>query len=638
MGRRIRYWGVIWGIMLVMVGVWQLLPLSPRLAQADTVPGIKPPSPAPFGLFGFYLNTGFSLQPDDRYTYVGSPDTKVLTTDTAHSMWAIVTGITAYDHFKWYQSTDAGTSWQVVKNGNKADLIISSDKEGTVYYQQTFQYYTFFPIPLVTATYYSRVAKVTTLPAPVNATDLTVTSDSDYLYNNQKTAATTYVHGTPTPANATGNLSWTSSDDSLATVDTATGKVTANTAGKSGKVTVTGTLQNANQTDATASTTITIGGGLADQTVEEPQPATFTISGAGQRVPDEVTWHKVMPSGTDTVVAKNKSLTYTTPDTTQADNQSQFYAEIKMTMYDEQEKPQTQTITTGRAKLTVTPSRAPQIKVTSQLKDLTDSTGNTNTSLSNVIPDDQCEISGMILNLNVDSKLTDGDFVVRLPGSAQVSGIQIDGEAVQADRRSTADGTDVDLIVRGLDFTNALWHTFTVDFTSQQTALLDYTTRVQLVGSDAANQPLGTYQGNPLALHFTDGNLHATAQPVNFGTVGPDNFNQDVVATQGMGNLLDVVDYRRKKSATQVALQQVTAFQDGTRQLAASLWFDDGQGDRLLLGPAAQAVTTIADGQTVPSLGSKYWRQLALRLAPAVIHPGPYTATLQWTFISAPQG
>lgn len=632
MGRRTRYLEFVLGIIIVIVGVCQLMPLPARSAQVAKIPGT--PSAAPVGLFGFYLNTGFSLQPDDRYTYLDSPEDKVLTTDTAHSMWAIITGIAASDHFKWYQSTDAGKSWQAVKNGNKADLAIASDKEGTIYYQQSFQYYTFFPT-ILTTTYYSRIAKVTTLPTPVDATDLTVTSDNDYLYNNQKTAATTYVHGTPTPANATGNLSWTSSDDSLATVDAATGKVTANTVGKSGKVTVTGTLKNHGQADATARTTIAVGGGLVDQTVEEPQPATFTVSGAGQQVPDAVTWHKVTPSGTDTVVAKNQSLTYTTPATTQADDQSQFYAEIKMTMFDEQEKPQTQTITTGRAKLTVTPNRSPQVTVKSQLKNLTDSTGNTDTSLSNVIPGDQCEISGTIMDLNVNSKLTDGDFVVRVPSSAQATAVQIDGETVPVYRRPT--GTDVDLIVSGLNFANTLWHTFTVDFTSQQTALLDYTTRVQLVGSDAANHLLGTYQGKPLTLNFTDGNLHATAQPVDFGTVGPDEFGKDVSA-QGTGNLLDVVDYRRKKSATQVALQQVTAFQNRDRQLAASLRFDDGQGNHLLLGPAAQAVTTIADGQKVPSLGPNSGQQLALRLAPAVIHPGPYTATLQWTFISAPQG
>ncbi|MFC6289771.1 Ig-like domain-containing protein [Levilactobacillus angrenensis] len=637
MGRRMRCVGIILGIMLVMVGLNQLCPATVHAAPTVTVPGRGTPSPAPFGLFGFYLNTGFSLQPDDRYTYLNSPETKILTTDTAHSMWTLVS-VMAKDHFQWYQSTDAGKSWQKVGKGTDADLTLSSDKVGTIYYQQSFQYYTLFPLPLVTATYYSRVAQVKTLPTPVDATDLKVTSDSDYLYNNQQVAATTYVHGIPTPANATGNLSWRSSDDSLATVDAATGKVTANMAGKAGRVTVTGTLKNHDRADVTASTTIEIGGGLTDQTVDENQPATFTISGAGKQAPDTVTWHKVTPQGADTVVAKNQSLTYTTPATTQADDQSQFYAEVTVTMFDEQEKPQTQTITTNRAKLTVNPSQDPQVAVDNRIANLTASSGNTTTALSNVIPGDRCQISGIIMDQNSYSRLTDGDFIVRLPRSAQKVTIKINGKEVQAYQRPTTDGTAVDFIASGLDFKgDALWHAFVVTFTSQQTTSLHYTTRVQLVGSDAANHILGTYQGEPLTLNFSDGNLQATAQSVDFGTVGPDEFGQDVAA-QGTGDLLAVVDNRREKAATQIDLQQVTAFQAGDRQLTAVLHYDNGQGQRLLLGTAAQSVATVAAGQSVPSLGPGHGQHLDFRLAPSAIYPGHYQATLQWTFISAPQG
>lgn len=646
MGRRMGRWRVVLGVLAMVMGLYLWWPQAQLPVQAAAINGKGRPSATPVGVFGFYLNTGFSLQPEDRYTYLNAPGKQILTTDTAHSMWAIVTGLTASDHFQWYQSTDAGQSWSKVNKGQQSDLTLPTDKVGTTYYQQSFQYYTIVPIPFVTATYFSRVATVETLPTPVDATKLTVTSDNHYLYNNQvfdgkKVAATTYVHATPEPANATGELTWTSSDPTLATVDAHTGKVTANTAEKAGSVTITGTLTNHDQSTITDHTTIDIGGGLMDQSAAEGQTATFHVLGGDQQAPDQVDWYRLASGSSQvTKVATIKGaagLTYTTPATKKADDQAKYYATATYTMYDEQEKPQTQTVTTRQATLTVQPDTTPDVRITSKVKNLTDSTGDTDQQLSNVITGDHFTISGTLQDANGDTAMADGDLIISIPGSAQVTNLTVDDAEAQYYVKVAPDGLSKQLIVSGVQLDWVFPKSFRVTLTSQQSALRRYSTRVQLISYDSKNQQLGTYQGDPLTINFTDGNLHATANPVNFGTVGPAELGQDVPA-QGQTDLLDVTDYRREKAATQVGLQQVTPFQNGTQELPATLNFDNGQGRRLPITADPQPVAEIAANQSVPTIGPSQGQRLDFHLNALASQLGHYTATIQWTFISGPQG
>ncbi|WP_125584043.1 Ig-like domain-containing protein [Levilactobacillus cerevisiae] len=637
-----------------------------QAATTNTVPGKGKTSAAPLGLLGFYLNTGFSLQPDSRFAYTNQ--SKMLTTDTAHSMWSLI-NLTARNHFQWYQSDDLGKTWKKVsKNGTKSDLLVTPEQIGVVHYQASFQYYTltsaFMP------TYYSNVVSVTTLSDPIEAAYLAVTSDNDYLYNNQSVAATTYVHGTPTPENATGDITWTSSDPDLATVDAKTGKVTANVKAVAGKVTITGTLKNYATADVAASVTVTVGGGLADQTVDEHQPATFHVMGSGQQPPDSVTWHKVV-GNQDTVVATNRELTYTTPATTMADNGAKYYAVVTVTVTDDKDKPQTQTLTTNQAQLTVNPDTAPQVQILSQLKNKTalavhaqetqDVDGqatsqstqlngpggpttaqpaaeaDTDHSLVNVVKGDVCQITGSLVDANVYSAMTSGDLSFQLPSSATDVTAKIDGEVVTGLYHKTT-GSETTWTIGGIDFETAIFgYGYEITFTSQTTTNMPYTTRVQLTGEDATNQPLGTFAGPDLNLNFTDGQIDATANPLTFGTLDGTSLGKDVGSQMVHGgNLLDVTDNRRHREQTAIQLQQTTPFQLADRTLDASLSYDSGSSwGPTPLSAVSQTILNVGEGIAIQAIGN-HGEHLNLRLGYAGIHPGHYTSTLTWTFATAP--
>jgi len=627
-------------------------------AATTTVPGKGSPSAAPFGLFGFYLNTGFSLQPEDRYTYVNNA--KLLTTDTAHSMWAVF-NLTAKDHFQWYQSVDGGKNWTKAQDGNKAsdkygttpDLIVTPSQEGTVYYQATFQYYTVLPIWPVTSTYFSRVAAVTTLPAPIDASGIKVSIDSDYLYNNQDAAASTFVHGQPTPANATGNITWTSSDPTIATVDAKTGKVTANKSGKDGQVTITGTVQNDGLANVSDSVTLTVGGGLADQTVTEGQSADFRVLGNIDQKPDNVAWHRVdAKSKDDKVVANTQSLDYQTPVTTLTDGGALYYAEVTVTMLDEQEKPQTQTIKTRQAKLTVNPSTVPRVTITSEMKNTTASEAATSAqqlsgsvnpirnddtvhNLTNIVQGDHCRIMGTVSDANLlNSAMTSGELTFELPSSLSNQVAFELNDVPQAVAKQTV-GSETIFSVSGLDFSVRYFYKYKIDFTSPITTNQLYTTGVRLRGSDKNNQLLGTYSGPSLRLNFTDGVIDATAHPVTFGTLDKTSLGQTVAGqVVDGGNLLDVRDNRRRRDQVAVQLQQSTPFYSGGRPLAADLFYDSGSLS-YPLSNVAQTVINAGAGIAVQSIGAK-GEHLNLKLQYAAYQAGYYTSTLNWTFATAP--
>jgi len=598
--------------------------------QAATgIPGKGSPSGTPLGMFGLYLNTGFSLQPDNRYTSVNR--SVMLTTATAHSMVDILIPL-ASDHFQWYQSTSDGKNWQGVDGAKKADLTVTPTQVGTVYYQQSFQYYVTMSIPYVTPTYYSRVAALTTFPQPIPATGLKVTSDQNYLYNNQGNAMVTYVHGTPTPATATGELTWTSSDDDLATVNEATGEVKANTSGQSGTVVITGTLTNDDGSTETDQVAIEVGGGLmAEQRVAEGQTATFSVQGSFAEAPSAVVWHRVM-GGKDSVVVSGNKRSYTTLATSMADDQAQYYAVVTIKAPDGS----MQNMTTNRSKLTVIPDTTPKVTVTNQVEDVTDNTGNTTSELSNILSGDTCKVTGSFKEENSYSRLMGGDFLITLPVGVQPA-ITVDGQEAHYAKYPSG-GDSMTVLVAGLDFTKTKTHTFSVTFTSNQTDNRTMKTWVELSGEDAQHNTINTYSGAPLTLKFTDGKLHAAANDVNFGEITTTNLGQEIsgIAT-GDGDLLDVTDNRRRKTATTIDLRQETPFSNGQTTLTAGLSYDDGLGrPALLLTNADQTVASVASGMPVPSIGKSHGENLKVKVATPDFLPGKYTSQLDWTFVTAP--
>lgn len=624
----VRWLAIVLATLLIADFYQQFRTGKGLVAQAaTTIPGKGTQSDAPIGMLGFYLTTGFNLQPDDSYTSVNHP--RILTTSTVHSLLSVV-NIFASDHFQWAQSTNEGKQWTDVNGASSADLEVTPTKVGTVYYQQRFQYFFGSPIPFVTPTYYSRVAALTTLPDPVPATGLSVTADSDYLYNNQEKSQQTYVHATPTPVNATGNLDWTSSDPCLATV-TSKGLVTANKSGKVGTVQITGAMTNDNGRQVTAAVSISIGGGLDDQKVAAGQTATFRVRGKFEQAPALVTWHRVAADGRDTVVSRTTQLSYTTPATTMADDQANYYAEIKVS--DDVD----QVLTTGRAKLTVIPDRTPAVTVMSTVRNLTDDKGNTPTMLTNVINGDTCVITGAVTDKNAQSRLVDGDFMIKLPGDATDTAAKVDGQP--AHYYTVVQGMDVVVVVSGQSFTDVKTHSFSIKFTTHKTNNLVYKTGVQLMGyaDTSRSHVLDTYQGNDVILNFTDGQLSATANDVDFGQLTMTNVGQELPGKAlGDGELLDVTDHRRVKAASQVELRQEAALNNGATNLAATLTFTKRDGLSQTLSSANQVVGITPAGTLVPPIGEAQGDHLNVKVSDGAFQPGRYTTKLDWTVVLGP--
>lgn len=267
------------------------------VSKAEVTP-YQPPTPDPVILLFIWLTSGYDLQPESQYTSLNNP--KTLYTSSGRSLWESILGLLSTVNYTWYQSTD-GQTWTQMKETDK-HLTVTPDEVGVVYYQQKTTWKS-FP-SMFSTTIYSQVAAITTFKNPINAEKLKVTADSEYLYNNQEQAVTTFVRDSPTPVDATGDVTWSINDSGLATVDMHTGLVTANKNGKSGTVTVTGTLTNNDGSTVSDSVDIRIGGGLDNQTVYEGDKATFEIQGEFDQKPAEIVWYKVGDKK-DTVVGGN---------------------------------------------------------------------------------------------------------------------------------------------------------------------------------------------------------------------------------------------------------------------------------------------------------------------------------------------
>jgi len=600
----------------------------------------------------WYTGTGFRLQPQDEYTAAGT--SKTLTTGVGYSFLDTFFNPLSYNHYQWYQSTDSGANWKSISGATNSSLTVTPTKPGTTYYQERFGYYLGIFPSIFQTYYYSRVASVTALGDPVSATGLSVTADDSYLYSNQgdmdsyqSTAATTSVHGKPTPSNATGDITWTSSNPSLAAVDKDSGTVTANTDSKSGTVTITGTIKNDDGTTKSGSVDIKVGGGLDDQTVDVGKAATFKVQGSFPTAPKSVVWYRENPgSSTATKVASGTSLTYTTSATTSADDNAKYYAEVTVASGS-----QSKVITTNTANLNVTYTTSPKVSITSKATDLTDNTGNSDSYLSNIVAGDSVEITGTITDSNADSTMKSGVLKIKVPANISNTAIYIDGDrkfygnpaGFPTEVTNSSGGTDYYLVVNTrTNFTTSKTHTYKIDFQSLETTNMDFTTSVQLEGYDGATAGtmLDTYQSQNLSLNFSANTLTAKAGDVTFGSLSYANVNQDIEGhVEGGGNLLTISDDRRVKSGTTtISLKQEGAFEtaDGSHTLDATLSYTNGNRVIPLTGQDSQPILNAGPGIAVGSLNADHGQKLLLNMPSQAIYTGSYSTTLDWTISNVP--
>lgn len=611
-------------ITLAAMGIRQLTEPSREVAlAAGTTQGVGAESPAPIRIVGIYLSIGFNLQPADNYTFVGHE--KTLRT-------SVVRPLTERLHpysIQWYEWKPGMNDWAEARGKTNSDLTVKPQRAGEVYYQEKYSYTGWFPKQ---HDWYSRVSKLTTEPSPVSAKKLDVTTDSNYLYNNQGDAQQTYVHATPTPADATGELKWSSSNPGLATVDAQTGQVTANKNRDSGAVTITGTMTNTDGTAVSASVQITIGDGLNSQTVDEGRPATFKISGKFDQTPTQVIWHRIDSAGKETVVSNQRATSYTIPAATPADNHNRYFAEVKIKS---DEKDTVTTIKTGQATLNVNPSTQPSIKITNTIDNITDLS---NSDIA-VIANDTCRLTGKVTDQNSASKLNTGDLEFNLPREASVSDVRVDDQpatyTVVGDNRM-----DKTYAVQNQSFSKTKTHKVVVTFQVPTMPKGRYETGIKLRGYDGQTPPqsLGTFNGNAVTLNFTDGKIDIKANAVSFGELTSRNFGQNLPGiTTGDSELLDITDNRRVKTAERITLRQMAPLSNGSEALPATISFDPGRKQPLQqLSADARDVVTTKDNEVLSSIGKAQGQGLTLNVHTGAWQPGVYTTKLIWSIVAAP--
>lgn len=589
------------------------------------------PTADPIVLLFIWLTSGYNLQPENQYSYVNNP--KTLYTDSGRSVVDALLGLLSSPHYTWYQSTD-GQNWTQMSQTSK-ELTVTPSKVGTVYYQQMTRWYGLIP-GLLDTIVYSKVAFITTFPNPIAATDLSVKANDKYLYNNQSNAVTTYVTGTPTPVDATGNIVWKVDNTSLATVDSRTGLVTANKNGESGTVRVTGTMANTDGTSASGFVDIKIGGGLDDQTVDEGQKANFTIQGTFDEEPTNVVWHKVDTSGKDTVVNNNNSepLIYTTPDTVYADNGTKYYAVLTVTSGDS-----TTTVTTNKANLTVRKNIVPDVSINNTIFNNSYEDHNSeNTTINNVAENDKVMHRINIKDGNLNSALTRSEVEIKLPKTSQVDGIKVNGQ----DFSDYTNVTDPDnsqgsvLTIHNLNFATTKDFTIEINSTVGKNEALSFDSVVSVDGYDINGELLGKYlPGQGLKLNFADNSISLQAKDWNYKTINSHTTSFLLDRKKIEGSHLEVVDKRRNKQALTLYLSQKEPFKSDEKILNSEMRYYQANGNYEILNENGTLVSeTIAD-ETLDSVTWLDHEGPKLYIGNDVHEAGVYTAKLEWSLVES---
>ncbi|WP_334330247.1 Ig-like domain-containing protein [Companilactobacillus sp. HBUAS59699] len=338
---RVKYLSLLSFFTILIIGIFSSQGTTIQAASVGTplTNSAFTATPAPDKFLNIWNTNGYDLEPDAvTYTVVGNPVT--LHTDAARSLWTVLGGVFDAPHYRWYKSDD-GINWSQVpewQNGHRKNFPIQTSQEGRTWYQLDTQYWNYLTGWIAQTHIYSTVAEVNAVNTPINATNMNVNSDSDYIYNNSEGQVnTTYVHANIDPVSSTGKVTWAVDNTNLATVDN-TGKVTANDRGLSGVVKVTGTFHNMDSSFVAGSVYVQVGGGLDNQTVSAGQPATFALRGDTDSMTGlindgriKVEWYKKAPGTTKAeYLGKSNSVLYTTYNTTVSDNGTQYQAKITL--------------------------------------------------------------------------------------------------------------------------------------------------------------------------------------------------------------------------------------------------------------------------------------------------------------------
>jgi hypothetical protein len=611
-------------------------------AEEETVVTPKyTPTKDPTKFIGIWLTSGYSLQPKENY-YTTVNNSVTIKTNTGRSVWTLLTGIFDSASYQWWESTD-GKTWSKISKSNggqKKNLVVTPKETGSIWYQLDTQY-AFLGINKKHL--YSKVGAIHALPEPVNATKVEVSVDDDYLYNTSDNLSnTTYAHATPTPANATGTVDWSVDDESLATVDSE-GLVTANNQDKTGTVHVIATMTNPDGTKFQGSAPVEIGGGLEDKTVKSGETATFTLKGnTGGDGDDEenngsvtIDWYRYDPNtGQRTKVESNGGTSYTTPDTTYADNGSFYQAVITLKV-----NLITKTITTNKAKLTVIPSGDPDIELTNQLTNQTFTTkDNDEHNLYDVVNSDNIVYHDTLKNNSNDGLLKNGFYVIPMHTGTTINSIKVNDQKLDDDKFSIIhnDEDDTDDLVIELDTLNIQEvATIDVDTTVKNATQKESRSYIPYIYGTNNDDNVYRKDGAVETISYTTNSLDANIKDIDFGTIkafSKGTLQHRPSAMNSPNNIIDTSDQRRDKGGLKVFVSQLNEFTDDNSEvLPVSLrYYDNGNYTEVLNNKVQISQSDI--GQELSSIGWNKDDGLLLHVNDDHLKAGKYSTTLTWYF------
>lgn len=602
---------------------------------------------------GIWMSSGYSLQPQDyNYTVVGNSVT--LHTDQGRSMATAILSFGAPAHYQWYETTD-GSKWSSVskKNGgNKKNLTVTPSQVGTKYYQQETSWY--WVIAPLSPTVYSKVASINTLDKDVDATDIEVTTDDDYIYNyvSQITTTTTYAHAHITPANFTGKLTWSIDNTDLATIDPDSGLITANNQNKSGKVTVTATATNADGSVIKGSETVTVGGGLEDQTVDAGDKATFTLLGNIGEFDDQedlsytIQWFKEDPitHAQEEIDTDQKSVSWTTPKTTLNDDGTLVFAYITVKVKNSSTGAiTTYDYTTNEATLHVNPVGGVDIDVKDTLENKTYNGGsNSSTTLYDVNKGDNIIYHSAITNNSSGGQLKDGTYTLPLRKGSTVNDVLVDGESLSDDDYDASVDSDTGEVILNINNLNLdINQTKNLEVDTNVGAVdkrESYKSTAYLKGKDSSGSSVQKV-GTTRYMNLTTGKLEYKVKDIDYGLIQAIG-NDPVIKRQNTetsypDNIMEVDDMRRNKTPVYLFVNQEGDFtnKDTNAVLQGHLEYidEDDNAVDILSGP--KLIAQSQDGQGMSSLSWQHDQGIVLAMDNNKMNSGGlYETTVVWNF------
>lgn len=602
----------------------------------------SPPfTPSPPGKSGTFISrkAGFISPQQEFYSgKIGTPLTIHLNPirPAGFPTWGVK------DTYTWRKLSDKNI-WSSVKGAKGSNFTIDNSQIGTNYYQLEVHYHKNYITVWGSRdiTIYSKIIKVVTNKNPIDTEKLNIDTNSNYLLNTNSTLVDNAVFASATrePIDSTDNITWTTSDDSLAKIDS-NGKITAVTSKNFGDVTIFASITNSiNKQKIKAEKSIHVGGGLEDMSAKLGEDVTFKVQGLSDEKRDSednlsIEWYqKSSPTSKYIKLPNNNQTELTLINVTSKLDGSSYYAKFK---YDKE------TFQTNDAQLTISNSI---IGIDNQIQNTThkDDPLDTKTNLANVAKDDDLTYLLHLSNAN-KTNLKDQTLVIPLPLQVDITKLKINDEQNIEYKLQTESLKRKNLIIDLTKFKDR--EDLNIELNLKVGPIstnFEFESKPVIYGTYLENNNDSSYHnyGSTISFHFITNMFFPSIHDITFNpiqTYAPNSLIYRLNDTNAPNNIIDFDDQRRNFNPVKIMVAQSHALYDQKSKayLPAVLQIHnltDNTITNVSDHPAFVAIST--HDQKLHYLNWNKNEGLLLRLKPGSINPGNYETTLNWTFIES---